>query len=64
MTVVRTDSAVGGWGMNLRFDCGPNQVIPNAPGVGGWGGTCPDGAEYPAGDNGDYCASSRARAAP
>ena len=59
VTVVRTDSAVGGWGMNLRFDCGPNQVIPNAPGVGGWGGTCvcPDGAEYPAGDNGDYCAS-------
>ena len=36
-----------------------NRVIPNAPGVGGHGGTCvcPDGAEYPAGDNNDHCAS-------
>ena len=36
-----------------------NRVIRNAPGVGGWGGTCvcPDGAAYFAGDNNDHCAS-------
>jgi hypothetical protein len=34
-------------------------VQANAPGVGGWGGkcTCPNGNEYEAGDNYDYCVS-------
>ena len=36
-----------------------NQVIENAPNVGGWGGscTCPDGNVYQVGDNNDFCAS-------
>ena len=36
-----------------------NQVIENAPGVGGWGGscTCPDGQVYQVGDENNYCAS-------
>jgi hypothetical protein len=44
---------------NLCWEADPNRVIPNAAGAGGWGGTCvcPDGTEYLAGDNGDYCAS-------
>jgi Tfp pilus assembly protein PilX len=36
-----------------------NTVIENAPGVGGWGGscTCPDGKIFQVGDNNDYCGS-------
>ena len=36
-----------------------NVVEENAPGVGGWGGTCkcPDGNAYQVGDNNDSCAS-------
>lgn len=36
-----------------------NTIIENAPGVGGWGGscTCPDGMEYKVGDNNDFCGS-------
>lgn len=36
-----------------------NKIIENAPGVGGWGGscTCPDGQVYQVGDNGDACGS-------
>jgi len=34
-------------------------IIDNAPGVGGWGGscTCPDGTQFQVGDNGDLCQS-------
>ena len=36
-----------------------NAVLENAPGVGGWGGscTCPDGSIYWVGDNNDSCGS-------
>merc|ERR1712010_417377 len=38
---------------------GGNKVQRNAPGVGGWGGTCtcPNGQKYQVGDNNDSCKS-------
>jgi len=49
----------------LRTSCSDGEDVPidsniveeNAPGVGGWGGscTCPDGSVYQVGDNGDGC---------
>ena len=42
---------------NYISDTEPNIVQENAPGVGGWGGTCrcPDGTTYEVGDHFDAC---------
>jgi hypothetical protein len=44
---------------NRRLLSSGNQVIENAPGVGGWGGTCtcPNGQTYHVGDLNNYCRS-------
>jgi len=49
----------GPWSLR-KVACAPrNVVINNAPGVGGWGGscTCPDGSVYQVADHIDACAS-------
>lgn len=42
---------------SCNLDIGINIVQENAPGVGGWGGTCrcSDGRTYEVGDNSNHC---------
>jgi len=58
--LVRNGGFYWGGSYQIEFKTSMDNIVEeNAPGVGGWGGscTCPDGSVYQVGDNIDYCDS-------